>query len=803
MDKRTLGFIFVLIASYFIIHAWFDQPATSPATVVDTSETTFVVDTSFSPSHAPTTQELKHFDLVTLYRDVELKDDLTVAIRQDQSFITLAWEENLPTTLYAKGTSADQQRIFRINLAIPPKKTGDPVLYTFYPNQKLRLPSIPPAGQYNVALLYYAGNNTDPQLINGKMVRENELLVGEKPLLNSIIIFEYQDQAWPYAIYHAATNKVTFLEANDNFSDSSVVVFPGIESESLFKADEYYVLENEYQQLVFSTIDGSLAELNLPFESESNTSSVVRPIGVNKFIQEDSPQNDTFPQQPYRKIEKDGKLSDLQQPTYGGYYPLLRREIIGEGGRVTSHIPPHYFGLNIIWGPNSPDTFKFKVTKTTANSITFVSEQPNRRITKTFSFPENSKEAPYVIDMTLTIEGDSRGLLLTPGIPEVDLISGSFNPTLKFRTRQGPKSKVEDIKPPKRLVQYAMSTPDWICNGNGFFGIILDPTNQNPPGFSVHPVSGELVPTRLILVDAEYSRYPADKYPGYEMHLGLDPTPGTYHFRVFAGPFDRSILKTVDATYSDPQTGYNPDYLSCQSSHGWLSFISEPFSRFLYLLLSFFHTVTHSWGFSIILLTIALRLMLFPLNNWSIKSTLKMQRIAPKVTAIQEKYKKDPKRSQIEVMNLYRENGVNPFGGCLPLLIQLPFLIGMYDLLKSTFELRGAVFIPGWITNLTAPDVLFSWRYPLPFFGNSFHLLPLLLGITMYIQQKYSAAKPTGRQLTDQQKQQKMMGNIMAIVFAVLFYHFPSGLNIYWLSSMLLGILQQWYTSKRLKNSSV
>jgi YidC/Oxa1 family membrane protein insertase len=195
--------------------------------------------------------------------------------------------------------------------------------------------------------------------------------------------------------------------------------------------------------------------------------------------------------------------------------------------------------------------------------------------------------------------------------------------------------------------------------------------------------------------------------------------------------------------------------------------------------------------------------MLFPLNNWSIKSTLKMQRIAPKVTAIQEKYKKDPKRSQIEVMNLYRENGVNPFGGCLPLLIQLPFLIGMYDLLKSTFELRGAVFIPGWITNLTAPDVLFSWRYPLPFFGNSFHLLPLLLGITMYIQQKYSAAKPTGRQLTDQQKQQKMMGNIMAIVFAVLFYHFPSGLNIYWLSSMLLGILQQWYTSKRLKNSSV
>ncbi|NGX45949.1 MAG: Membrane protein insertase YidC [Chlamydiae bacterium] len=799
MDKRTLGFIFALIASYFIIHTWFDQPSTTPVTVVDEAKTTFVVDTSLRASHIPTSQERKQFDLVMLYSDVELTDAVTVAIRQDQSFITLAWKDTLPENLFMKGAPGDPKNTLRVNLAIAPEKAGDPVLYTHYPNQKLRLPTIPSTGQYDIALLYFAGNNTDPQIIDGKMVKENEILVGEKPPLNSIIIFEYQNQAWPYAIYNAETDQVSFLDKRDLFADTAVVVFPGGEDKEFFKDEEFYVLENAYQQLVFSTIDGSLAEINLPFESESNQLSVVRPIGFSQLIKTDSPQNATFPQHPYREIEEDGKLSDLKQPMFGGYYPLLRRDIIGTGGRVSTHIPPHYYGLNIIWGPNSPDTFKYKVTNTTKDSITFVSQQKSRRITKTFSFPENVKEAPYVIDLTLTIEGDARGLLLTPGIPEVDLISGSFNPTLKYRSRRGQKSKVEDIKPPKRLVEYTMSIPDWICDGNGFFGIILDPLNQNPPGFSVHPVSGELAPTRLTVVDAEYDRFPAEKYPGYEMHLALNPTPGTYQFRVFAGPFDRTILKTVDATYSDPQTGYNPDYLACQTSHGWLSFISEPFSRFLYLLLSFFHTVTHSWGLSIILLTIALRLMLYPLNNWSIKSTLKMQSIAPKVSAIQEKYKKDPKRSQMEVMNFYRENGVNPFGGCLPLLIQLPFLIGMYDLLKSSFELRGASFIPGWITNLTAPDILFSWKYPFPFFGNSFHLLPILLGIVMYIQQKYSAAKTTGRTPTDQQKQQKMMGNIMAIVFAVLFYHFPSGLNIYWLSSMLLGILQQWYTGKRLK----
>jgi YidC/Oxa1 family membrane protein insertase len=190
--------------------------------------------------------------------------------------------------------------------------------------------------------------------------------------------------------------------------------------------------------------------------------------------------------------------------------------------------------------------------------------------------------------------------------------------------------------------------------------------------------------------------------------------------------------------------------------------------------------------------------MLYPLNSWSMKSSLKMQQIAPQVSAIQEKYKKDPKRAQMEVVALYREKGVNPLTGCFPILIQLPFLIGMFDLLKSTFELRGASFIPGWITNLTEPDVLFSWGYPLPFFGNSLHLLPFLLGAVMYVQQKLASPLPKdAKQLTDQQKQQKMMGNIMVVVFTVMFYNFPSGLNIYWLSSMSLGILQQWMTNKK------
>jgi YidC/Oxa1 family membrane protein insertase len=220
--------------------------------------------------------------------------------------------------------------------------------------------------------------------------------------------------------------------------------------------------------------------------------------------------------------------------------------------------------------------------------------------------------------------------------------------------------------------------------------------------------------------------------------------------------------------------------------------------------MNFFHTLTGSWAFSIILLTVALRIMLYPLNAWSTKSMVRMQQLGPDIAAIDEKYKKDPKKAQVEKMNLFRERGVNPVSGCFPLLIQMPFLIGMFDLLKSTFELRGASFIPGWIDDLTAPDVLFSWNYPLPLIGNQFHLLPVLLGIVMFLQQRLMSTAPKDPALmTDQQRQQKFMGNIMSVVFMVMFYSFPSGLNLYWLSSMLLGMLQQYLTTKRMNKQAL
>lgn len=563
-----------------------------------------------------------------------------------------------------------------------------------------------------------------------------------------------------------------------------------------FPEQEYYVLENQFQQLVFTNLNGALAEINLPFHSEKNPDSVVRKIGFDRIIQKDYPLNDHFPLYPYRKANENQKTN----PKIGGYYPLLRRNLIGVGGKASTKIPPQYYGLNIISDQTNPETNIYTLKRLEKDLIEFELVEGNRRITKTFSFPQDINEAPYCIDVKINIQGDARGLLLTPGIPEVELISGSFTPALKYRVIRNQKSVIEEIKAPKDAVTFAHVIPNWICNGNGFFGIILDPLTQPGTGFSAFSIPGEITPTRLTLIDAQYQRFPASKYPGYDMQLPLNIKPGSSNFRIFAGPFDKKILQLLDRTFTHPTTGVSPNYISAQSYHGWFAFISQPFAKFLFLLMSFFYKITFSWGISIILLTIALRLMLYPLNSWSIKSTLRLQEIGPKVTAIQEKYKKDPNRAKLEVMNLYRKQKINPFGGCLPMLIQVPFLFGMFDLLKTSFELRGVPFIPGWINNLTAPDVLFSWKYSIVFIGNSFHLLPVLLGVIMYMQQKYTASLSkikNATTTTDQQKQQKTMGNVMTIVFTVLFYNFPSGLNIYWISSMSLGILQQYIISKR------
>lgn len=821
MDKRTILFVISLTLTLFLVNLFFEQHGSEDVKKWQEQQAAKKEErlTKLKSDINQRTAAADTLPIVYLYQDADAKQALAIAVKSDKAYLTLAWDKNLPKQVYARAASSKDKPV-PVTLAAPVETRGFPAVYRADPQATLPIGILPEFGKYEIQLVVTSGTGSElaPTIYLGDYADGNFVIPAEKAVVlqkelkkaeskdiivpsisQALALMKVGDTYVPAAIYNSDLKLLEPLDVIPALNglvgkQQPVAKFNGNQPQT----EKFYVLETPYQQLVFSNFGGALVEINLPFDTKKDEESVVKEIEFDRDMVEHHPYNAHFPAHAFYTPAENGKGDYIENAlgTLGGYYPLLRRDLIEKDRRKSVRVKPRYYALNIVSEYPETAELPYTVKAFEKDKIVFEAIQGHRRITKTYSVA-NDTQAPYSIDLVIDIEGDSRGLWLTSGIPEVEIISGAAAPSLKYRITRNQQAVVENIDLPKDSTTVTSSYVDWVCNSNGFLGMIVDPLSESDPGYRAQLVSGSAVPTRLVEIDEENQRFKAEDFPGYMLMLPLKSSGGSMHYRVFAGPFATSVLETVDKTYSNPATGYNPDYIACQTFHGWFAFISEPFAKFLFILMNFFHTLTGSWAFSIILLTVALRIMLYPLNAWSTKSMVRMQQIAPDVAAIQEKYKKDPKKAQLEIMNLYREKGVNPVSGCFPLLIQMPFLIGMFDLLKSTFELRGASFIPGWIDNLTAPDVLFSWNTHIPLIGNQFHLLPILLGVVMYLQQKLMSTLPKDPSLwTEQQRQQRFMGTIMAVVFTVMFYSFPSGLNIYWLSSMLLGILQQWWTTR-------
>lgn len=814
MDKRTVLFVLCLTLALFGVNWYFEgqnQEKLKQWTEQQKAKN-LQNQEKLEKEIAQRTSNEAALPLVDLYADDKASQFLSTGVEIQDAVLALVWDKTSPETVYVrKRHETGPAQAFKILFS--ESQPGEPIVYVSQGVQKLQVGYLPDFGSFDLQLVeslkgepkillgeYKDGHFSIPAIKLVNLKREMTEPENRREITlpsNAIVLLKTASGYLPVGVYEQSTNSIRIMEefnAARNFISQ-----PEIKQAvtSAQKAEEkFFVLENAYQQIVFSNYGGAIVEINLPFQSKTNTLSVVKEIEYDRDMVKDHPYNAYFPAHafytPGMELHQKGSL--------GGYYPLLRRDLIEKGPKKSVRVPPRFYAANIVSEYPELAELVYEVKKFDHNSITFEASQSHRKITKTYTLKNDEHAAPYTFDLAINIEGDSRGLWITSGVPEVEWISGAAAPALKYRITRNQKSSVENIDLPKDAITVSSVYPDWITDSNGFFGTILDPLSKIDAGFRVQEVAGTVVPSRLVELDEQYDRFKPANMPGYMVLLPLASGGGEMNFRIFSGPFAETILKKVDAIYSDPATGYNPDYIASQTFHGWFAFISEPFAKFLFILMKFFYQITGSWAFSIILLTVALRIMMYPLNAWSTKSMLRMQQIAPEVTALQEKYKKDPKKAQIEIMALYRERGVNPISGCFPLLIQMPFLIGMFDLLKSTFELRGASFIPGWIDDLAAPDVLFSWNTPIFFIGNQFHLLPILLGAVMFLQQRYMSTAPKDPKLmTDQQRQQRSMGTIMTAVFTVMFYNFPSGLNIYWLSSMLLGMLQQWWTTKQMQ----
>lgn len=240
---------------------------------------------------------------------------------------------------------------------------------------------------------------------------------------------------------------------------------------------------------------------------------------------------------------------------------------------------------------------------------------------------------------------------------------------------------------------------------------------------------------------------------------------GSVNYQVFAGPKSVNLLDEI---------GHD---LGGAVDLGWFSIVAYPLMQLLFLI----ESVLGNYGLAIIVLTIGIRLLLWPVNAKQVAAMKGMQRIQPEMKRLQERYKDDREALNKEMMELYRRHHVNPLSGCLPMVLQLPFFIGLYNVLMQAIELRHAPFF-GWIQDLSQPDRLGSLA--IPFVEPAgIPVMTLLMGASMILQQKMTPS-------TGDPQQAKMM-MLMPVVFTVMFVNFPAGLVLYWLANNLLSIGQQ------------
>ena len=239
--------------------------------------------------------------------------------------------------------------------------------------------------------------------------------------------------------------------------------------------------------------------------------------------------------------------------------------------------------------------------------------------------------------------------------------------------------------------------------------------------------------------------------------VGVDATGPDRKFLVYAGPKEYDRLKALGGN------------MQLAVDFGWFTFLAKP----LFFALRFFYGLVHNWGWAIIILTVIVKLIFAPLTHKSQKSMKKLQKLQPLFAELKEKYKGDPQRLNREMMELYKKHQVNPMGGCLPMLIQIPVFIALYNVLNNAIELRGAPFA-FWLHDLSAKD--------------PYYILPILMGLSMLAMQKMTP--------TSMDPKQNMMMMIMPVVLTFMFISLPSGLVLYFTVSNLLSMAQQIYINK-------
>ncbi len=246
-------------------------------------------------------------------------------------------------------------------------------------------------------------------------------------------------------------------------------------------------------------------------------------------------------------------------------------------------------------------------------------------------------------------------------------------------------------------------------------------------------------------------------------------------YDVYVGPLDYDKM-AAQRSLANPDVSLGIEQ-AVDLGYSWV----RPLSRLVLRMLIWLHSFIPNYGLVIIVFSTMTNILFFPLTFKSTKSMRDMAALKPRIDALKAKHKDEPQKLSEATMRLYKEAGVNPLGGCLPLLLQMPIFFALYAVLMRTIELRGAPFV-FWIKDLAQPDIVFHLPFSLPLIGSGIALLPIIMGFTSYFQAKQTTADPN----------QKTMTVIMPVVMTLIFFSFPSGLVLYWLTSNLLTIAQKF-----------
>ena len=404
-------------------------------------------------------------------------------------------------------------------------------------------------------------------------------------------------------------------------------------------------------------------------------------------------------------------------------------------------------------------------------------------VEKKFAVPENDE---YMIQMAVSlytkdgspipINIDSQMYTVSVGSqvgPEFQSLNGNYD-YRRVYYRLADKNSRKTVNSGNFTSSDSMG---WAGVVGKYFAFLLIPETQNVVTLTeAVQTTGETIPQKNTIYMSRAAS-------------GESKTTDVYSF--YCGPQLSSTLGIYDNA-KDNIFGLSNHHLKKALDVSWLSWLE----KILKVLLEVFYFLIPNYGVAIILLTILTKALLIPLSKKGTESTAKMSALQPKLQELQTKYKDDPEALNNAMAKLYKEEGINPMGSCWPMLIQFPIFIGLYGLLNKDFSLRGAMFIPGWITDLSIPETIFTLPFNIPFLGAQIHLLPILYTASMIFSMKITQSATSG-QAAGSKGMTWFMTYGMSIMFFFILYNAPSGLLLYWTMSNFLAILQQLYTNKK------